>query len=168
MSVKHSLLSLIYEKPRHGYELKIGFEQMVQGLWPLNAGQVYTTLDRLERDHLVETPGHDKKDRKLYTITSAGKEELWKWLNQPVGRSLFKDEFYFKFLCADQVSYENKEEMIRNQKETMVKDLLHLTQLKKQMMTPENRTMKLLLEGALLHLDADIKWLDMLVDNEMA
>ncbi len=61
MSVKHSLLALLYEKPRHGYELKKGFEEMVQGMWPLNAGQVYTTLDRLERDRFVETPGHIKK-----------------------------------------------------------------------------------------------------------
>ncbi|MDX8047259.1 PadR family transcriptional regulator [Gracilibacillus sp. S3-1-1] len=165
MSVKHSLLALLNEKPRHGYELKIGFEEMVQGMWPLNAGQVYTTLDRLERDSLVETPGHDKKDRKLYTITVAGKEELWSWLQEPVGRSLFKDEFYFKFVCANQVSYENRDTMIRNQKETMMKEVLHLTDLKKQMISSDNETMRLLVEGALLHLEADIKWLDMIADS---
>ncbi|MFD1609655.1 PadR family transcriptional regulator [Oceanobacillus luteolus] len=160
MSVKHSLLALIYEKPRHGYELKTGFESLVEGLWPLNAGQVYTTLDRLERDSFVESPGHDKKDRKLYTITQAGKEELWSWLNEPVGRSLFKEEFYIKFLCASHVSYENKKTMIRNQKETILKDILHLTQLRKQMSLSGNDTMKLLIEGALLHLEADMKWLE--------
>lgn len=80
MSVKHSLLALLFEKPRQGYELKTGFDELVQGMWLLNVGQVYTTLDRLERDKLVESPGHDQKDRKLYTITSAGKEELWNWL----------------------------------------------------------------------------------------
>ncbi|QKY69097.1 PadR family transcriptional regulator [Lentibacillus sp. CBA3610] len=165
MSVKHSLLALLYEKSRHGYELKTGFEELVQGMWPLNAGQVYTTLDRLERDLLVQSPGHDKKDRKLYTITQAGKEELWSWLEEPVGRSLFKDEFYFKFLCASQVSYENKLNMIKNQKETMLKDILQLTQLKKQMSQSGNETMKMLIEGALLHLEADIKWLDMIVDR---
>lgn len=114
MSVKHSLLALLYEKSRHGYELKTGFEELVQGMWPLNAGQVYTTLDRLERDLLITSPGHDKKDRKLYTITQAGKEELWSWLEKPVERSLLKDEFYFKFLCASHVSYENKINMIKN------------------------------------------------------
>lgn len=160
MSVKHSLLALIYEKPRHGYELKTGFESLVEGLWPLNAGQVYTTLDRLERDSFVESPGHDKKDRKLYTITQAGKEELWSWLNEPVGRSLFKEEFYIKFLCASHVSYDNKKTMIRNQKETILKDILHLTQLRKQMSLSGNDTMKLLIEGALLHSEADMKWLE--------
>ena len=160
MSVKHSLLALLYEKPRHGYEVKVAFESVVEGLWPLNAGQVYTTLDRLERDALVESPGHDKKDRKLYTITQAGKEELWSWLEEPVGRSLFKEEFYFKFLCASHVSYENKQNMIRSQKETILKDILHFTQLRKQMSLSENETMKLLIEGALLHLEADMKWLE--------
>ncbi|WP_102029030.1 PadR family transcriptional regulator [Salirhabdus sp. Marseille-P4669] len=164
MSVKHSLLALLYEKPRHGYELKTGFEELVQGMWPLNAGQVYTTLDRLERDEFVTSPGHDKKDRKLYTITNAGQEELWSWLEKPVGRSLLKDEFYFKFLCASHVSYENKQTMIRNQKETMLKDVLHLTHLKKQMVIMDNKTMKMLIEGALLHLEADLKWLDMIAD----
>ncbi|MFA1819273.1 PadR family transcriptional regulator [Virgibacillus oceani] len=165
MSVKHSLLALLYEKSRHGYELKTGFEELVQGMWPLNAGQVYTTLDRLERDLLIESPGHDKKDRKLYTITQVGKEELWSWLEKPVERSLLKDEFYFKFLCASHVSYENKLNMIKNQKETMLKDILHLTQLRKQMNQSGNETMKMLVEGALLHLEADIKWLDMIVEE---
>lgn len=160
MSVKHSLLALLYEKPRHGYELKTEFESLVEGLWPLNAGQVYTTLDRLERDLLVKSLGHDKKDRKQYTITQAGKEELWSWMEEPVGRSLFKDEFYFKYLCASHVSYENKTNIIIRQKETIVKDILHFTQLRKQMSLSGNDTMKLLIEGALLHLEADMKWLE--------
>ncbi|MFD2656880.1 PadR family transcriptional regulator [Gracilibacillus thailandensis] len=166
MSVKHSMLALLYEKPRHGYELKTGFEELVQGMWPLNAGQVYTTLDRLERDALVESPGNDQKDRKLYTITQAGKEELWSWLEKPVGRSLLKDEFYFKFLCADHVAYGEKQTMIKKQKETMIKDVLHLTHLKKQMTQSGNDTMKMLIEGALLHLEADIKWLDILAGDQ--
>jgi DNA-binding PadR family transcriptional regulator len=165
MSVKHSLLALIYEKPRHGYELKTGFDDLVESMWPLNAGQVYTTLDRLERDELVQSPGHDKKDRKLYTITDQGKEELWSWLEQPVSRSLLKDEFYFKYLCASHIDYEDKNHMIRMQKQTMIKDVLHLTQLKKEMNQNGNQTMKMLVEGALLHLEADIKWLDMIAGN---
>lgn len=162
MSVKHSILALLYEKSRHGYELKTGFDELVQNMWPLNTGQVYTTLDRLERDGLVETPGHDNKDRKLYQVTDLGKEDLWLWLNEPVERSLLKDEFYFKYLCASHVDYEDKIVMIRAQKQTLMKDVLHLTHLKKQMRKSGNRTMNMLMEGALLHLEADIKWLDMI------
>lgn len=159
MSVKHSLLALLYERPRHGYELKIGFDELVEDLWALNTGQVYTTLDRLERDELITSPGHDKKDRKLYSITEAGKGELWIWMRKPVERSLLKNEFYFKYLCADHIHYEEKQEMIQAQKKLVLQDVLHLTRLMKQ---SENKTMKILIEGALLHLEADIKWLDMI------
>ncbi len=97
-------------------------------------------------------------------MTATGKQELWNWMEKPVGRSLFKDEFYFKFLCANHVSYENRKNMIKNQKVTMIKDILHLTHLKKQMTSAENKMMRLLIEGALLHLEADIKWLDMIAE----
>lgn len=159
MSVKHSLLALLYERPRHGYELKTGFDELVEDLWSLNTGQVYTTLDRLERDGLITSPGHDKKDRKLYSITEMGKEELWIWMRKPVERSLLKNEFYFKYLCAGHINYQEKQEMIQAQKMLVLKDVLHLTRLMKQ---SENKTMKILIEGALLHLEADIKWLDMI------
>lgn len=162
MSVKHALLALLYEKPRHGYELKTGFDELVLEMWPLNAGQVYTTLDRLERDKLVESPGHDQKDRKLYTITKQGKEELWSWLNKPVSRSVLKDEFYFKYLCADHVAFEDRQQMINQQKQMLIKEVLHLTQFKQQKNLSDNQTMQMLIEGALLHLEADIKWLDMI------
>lgn len=165
MSVKHSLLALLYERPRHGYELKTGFDELVQSMWPLNAGQVYTTLDRLERDNLVASPGNDKKDRKLYTITEQGEETLWAWLREPVERSLLKDEFYFKYLCASHVDYEDKQQMIQAQKQTMIKDVLHLTHMKQQMNRSGNDTMRMLVEGALLHLEADIKWLDMIAKD---
>ena len=165
MSVKHSLLALLYEKSRHGYELKTGFDELVQSMWPLNTGQVYTTLDRLERDGLVVTPGHDQKDRKLYMVTDLGKEDLWLWLKEPVERSLLKDEFYFKYLCASHVDYKDKKVMIQAQKQTLMKDVLHLTHLKKQMRQSENRTMNMLMEGALLHLEADIIWLDMIAKD---
>ena len=165
MSVKHSILALLYEKSRHGYELKTGFDELVQSMWPLNTGQVYTTLDRLERDGLVITPGHDKKDRKLYQVTDLGKEDLWLWLKEPVERSLLKDEFYFKYLCASHVDYEEKKVMIQAQKQSLMKDVLHLTHLRKQMRQSGNRTMNMLMEGALLHLEADIKWLDMIAKD---
>jgi|SRR5690625_3902434 len=165
MSVKHSLLALLYERPRHGYELKTGFDELVQDMWPLNTGQVYSTLDRLERDGLIESPGYDRKDRKLYVITDTGKENLWKWLQKPVERSLLKDKFYFKYLCASHVQYEDKKSLIQVQKQTLIKDVLHLTHLKKKMKQSGNRTMRVLIDGALLHLEADIKWLDMIVQD---
>jgi|SRR5690625_1092212 len=162
MSVKHSLLALLYEKPSHGYELKVGFDGLVENMWPLNTGQVYTTLDRLERDGLVISPGHDDKERKLYEITDKGKDELWQWMKKPVERSLLKNKFYFKYLCASYIDYDNKQTMIKEQQKSILSDVLHLTQLKREMKKSGNDTMIKLIDGALLHLEADQKWLELI------
>src|SRR5690625_1282056 len=165
MSVKHSLLALLYERPRHGYELKTGFDELVQDMLLLNTGQIYSTLDRVERDGLVEALANNRKDRTLYVNTDKGKEDLWQGLQKPVERSLLKDKFYIKYLCASHIKYEDKKSLIQVQKETLIKDVLHLTHLKKKMKQSENRTMRVLIDGALLHLEADMKWLDMIVQD---
>ena len=55
MSVPHALLALLSEGPKYGLRLQKEFEARTGEVWPLNVGQVYTTLQRLERDGLVET-----------------------------------------------------------------------------------------------------------------
>ena len=77
MSVPHALLALLSEGPKYGLRLQNEFESRTGEVWPLNVGQVYTTLQRLERDGLVETDdGEDERSRKRYRITSAGDREL--------------------------------------------------------------------------------------------
>lgn len=163
MSVKHAILALLYESPRHGYEVKIGFDDLVQKKWSLNPGQVYTTLDRLVRDGLVESPGQDKKDRKLYSITTLGREETHNWLREPVERSILKDEFHFKWLCARKISFREEREMILKQKELIIKEIMKITHLKKQLKSDNQDSMELVVEGALLHLDADLKWTELML-----
>lgn len=163
MSVKHAILALLYGKSRHGYEIKIGFDDLVQKKWDLNAGQVYTTLDRLVRDGLVESPGQDKKDRKLYSITDLGKKETQDWLKEPVKHSILKDEFHFKWLCARKINFEEEQDMIQKQRELIVKDILYLTHFKKQMKSDKQESMEILVEGALLHLEADLKWTELML-----
>lgn len=162
MSVKHAILTLLCSKPRHGYEIKTGFDELVQKTWPLNPGQVYTTLDRLERDGLIESPGQDEKDRKLYSITDKGHKEVYEWLDHPVERSLLKDEFYFKWLCARRMEKELESRLIDQQKVLIVKEILHLTKFKQQLKQMGQEDMELLIEGALLHLEADMKWLELI------
>lgn len=161
MSVKHAILGLVYTKPRHGYEIKTQFDQLVYHKWPLNTGQVYTTLERLVRDGLVTSLGEDEKDRKQYDITAAGKEELHRWLLQPVTRSLLKDEFYFKMLCARQIHFHQEKDMIKHQRDLVIKEILQLTQFKNTLDEEQDRDMLWLVEGGLLHLEADLRWLDM-------
>ena len=84
MSVPHALLALLSEGPKYGLRLQNEFEARTGEVWPLNVGQVYTTLQRLERDGLVETDdGESEGTRKRYRTTSAGTQELADWLRTP-------------------------------------------------------------------------------------
>src|SRR5829696_9581100 len=86
MSVRFGLLALLDEAPSHGYNLKTAFERRTGGSWALNIGQVYTTIQRLERDGLVESAGTPSidDDRREYRITPAGREQLATWFDHPV------------------------------------------------------------------------------------
>lgn len=84
MSIRHSLLALLQEGPRYGYQLRGEFEERTGATWPLNIGQVYTTLDRLERDALVKKEGDDGEGHVVYSITAAGRAEVMGWFAQPV------------------------------------------------------------------------------------
>lgn len=87
MSIKHSLLALLQESPRYGYQLRGEFEERTGSTWPLNIGQVYTTLDRLERDALIQKDGDDGEGHVIYSITAAGRTEVMGWFAQPVAAS---------------------------------------------------------------------------------
>ncbi|MUT64876.1 PadR family transcriptional regulator [Paenibacillus sp. NEAU-GSW1] len=161
MSVKHAILGFLYQKPRHGYEIKTEFEQMVHKQWPLNTGQIYTTIDRLVRDKFVEPLEGEDQDRKQYMILEEGKKELLDWLLQPVERSLFKDEFYFKLLCAQKINYQDISAMINGQKAKTMQSILQMTRVKTTLNETKEAAMLLLLEGSLLHLEADLRWLEL-------
>ena len=99
MAVREGLLALLREGPRHGYQLKTEFEAATGGVWPLNVGQVYTTLDRLERDGFVTMAEAD--GQKTYSITLAGVDELGAWWEAvPVDEPPPRDELMLKMLMA--------------------------------------------------------------------
>src|SRR6187455_290113 len=106
MAIREGLLALLDEGPRHGYQLKTDFEAITGGVWPLNVGQVYTTLDRLERDGLVTS--HDDPSRatggpqRTYALTAAGREELGSWwtATPPTNDPPPRDELVLKVLMA--------------------------------------------------------------------
>ena len=84
MSVRLGLLALLAQEPMYGARLRAEFEARTGGTWPLNVGQVYTTLSRLERDGLVEAVGEDAEGRIAYRLTSAGRTEVTQWWTSPV------------------------------------------------------------------------------------
>jgi DNA-binding PadR family transcriptional regulator len=101
MSIKYALLSLLNQQPHHGYQLKTAVEDWLGQSWPLNIGQVYTTLARLERDGLVAAGEVDAQGRQTYQITPAGREALTDWFATPVPRDgLVRDELLVKLVAA--------------------------------------------------------------------
>src|ERR1017187_2224399 len=102
MSVRHALLALLSEGPKYGLQLRQEFESRTGEVWPLNVGQVYTTLQRLERDGLVESDGTDGEGpQKAFRITAEGADELAQWLRTPPDLSSPpRDELVIKVLVA--------------------------------------------------------------------
>lgn len=159
--LKFALLGLLAKEPRHGYELKTLFEEILGGAWPLNEGQVYTTLARLERDGLVDcevVQQHLLRDRKVYRLTALGWEALAEWLAEPVtGEVRIKDEFFVKVLIHSLVDSGDPLALIWSQREEYLRALAELNDLRSGDQTAATM---LLLEGAALHVEADLRWLD--------
>src|ERR1700750_365931 len=105
MSVRHALLALLSEGPKYGLQLRDEFEERTGEVWPLNVGQVYSTLQRLERDGLIESDGEEEAGpQKSSHLTSDGGVELDAWLRTPPDLSSPpRDELVIKVLVADRV-----------------------------------------------------------------
>ena len=131
--LKHTLLGLLAQGSRHGYDLKNTFETLLGGIWPLNIGQVYTTLARLERDGLVESqlvPQDLLPDRRVYTITESGYRELKRWLSEPATETIhMKDKFFIKLLVHQMVNSEDALDLIRKQRQSNMQTLGKLTSI---------------------------------------
>jgi DNA-binding PadR family transcriptional regulator len=161
--LKYALMGLLARKPRHGYELKSVFEAMLGGTWPLNIGQVYTTLARLERDGLVENRLVSQDllpNRKVYSLTEAGQKELARWLAEPtMGAIRLKDEFFIKLLVHRLVGSGDPLALVWKQRPVYMQTLAQLNALQADPSLDPATT--LLIEGAILHVEADLKWLDL-------
>ncbi|API92587.1 PadR family transcriptional regulator [Virgibacillus pantothenticus] len=160
MSVRYGILTLLSVKQHHGYELKIELDSLLGLKGKINPGQIYTTLDRLTRDGLVTSPGFDEQDRRLYDIHLKGKEELNKWLIEPVAYSNTKEDFFFKWSCARRTNSELEKMMLTQQKELIVKEVMELTKLKTELLMEGDENRYLLVTGTLLHLEADLTWIN--------
>ena len=101
MSVRQALLALLEQGPMYGYQLRSEFERRTGSTWPLNVGQVYTTLTRLERDGLVAESGDDGEGHVVYRVTDAGRDEVATWFTTPVERTQPpRDELAIKLALA--------------------------------------------------------------------
>ena len=160
MSVRHALLGLLAEGPKYGHQLRREFETRTGDVWPLNVGQVYTTLQRLERDGLVTSDDSGEDERqKGYRITDAGGDELSTWLRTPEFSGPPRDELVIKVLVALQMPGVDAHEVIQIHRRYLVELMQQWTRIKED----ESRLdlpLALVVDAELFRLDAVIRWLD--------
>lgn len=176
MSIKHGLLALLGERPRHGYQLKTAFEARTGGTWPLNVGQVYTTLQRLERDGLVSAADAGQDGTVTYALTDAGRDEVASWWSSTVDRHPPpRDELAIKVALALGSSAADAGEVVRTQRIRTVRTLQWLTRLRADADAPlttnggaevdgagpyPDRATALILDRLIFEADAEARWLD--------
>ncbi|MGW0563515.1 PadR family transcriptional regulator [Streptomyces sp. NPDC003016] len=179
MSIRHGLLALLEHGPRYGSQLRTEFESRTGATWPLNVGQVYTTLARLERDGMVVQDGEDGAGHALYAITDAGRGELKSWFERPVDRaSPPRDELAIKLAMAVGAPGVDIRAVIQAQRHATLKAMQDYTRLKARALAAveveaaveaesedgeqarDDIAWLLVLEQLIFQTEAEARWLD--------
>ena len=160
--VRNGLLALLLRGPMHGYKLRSEFEASTGTTWPLNIGQVYTTLARLERDGLVAPVGEaDAEGRVAYHLTDAGREEVARWFATPVERqSRPRDELAIKLAMALMTEGVDVHAVLQAQRTATLRSLQELTRLKAGADEVADAAWLLVLESMIFKAEAEVRWLD--------
>jgi DNA-binding PadR family transcriptional regulator len=167
MSVRYATLGLISQKPRHGYETRVAFESLVGGdeNWDVKPAQIYTTLERLEQAGLISRSSDlgegDEPSRRVYQITLKGEESLNQWFSEGVVPEHQRDEFFIKLMLALISGRASPSRLIQLQRTLLFKEL-HATTMQREGYDPSTEMAQILLiDKAIMHLEADLRWLDM-------
>jgi DNA-binding PadR family transcriptional regulator len=162
MSLKFGILGLLAERPLHAYSVKARFEDLLGGSWEVNIGQVYTTIQRLERDGLVE-PAEPRGDRGRlpYRLTGEGRKALETWLTEPeLEPQQLREAIYLKLLLAARVANGDLSALLARQRRVYLQQLKDLAVVEEEARSQGRDDLALLYQGALLHTEADLKWVD--------
>lgn len=160
MSVRHALLALLSEGPKYGLQLRQEFEARTGEVWPLNVGQVYTTLQRLERDGLVASEDGDEGPQKGYRLTEPGRSELLHWLQEPqADPSPPRDELLIKVLVAVQVPGVEVDEVIQVHRRHLLELMQRYTAVKADA-AEDDVALALVVDAELFRIEGAIRWLD--------
>jgi DNA-binding PadR family transcriptional regulator len=163
MSVRHALLAFLSEGPKYGLQLRQEFEESTGEVWPLNVGQVYTTLQRLERDELIESDDGEEEvgPQKSFQITRAGRKELDDWLSTPPDMTQPpRDELVIKVLAALRVPGVSVRDVIQIHRRYLVELMQQWTRLKEDE-ADFDLAFALVVDAELFRLDSVVRWLDM-------
>jgi DNA-binding PadR family transcriptional regulator len=167
MSLRFGVLGLLAEEPLHGYQVKQRFEEMLCGTWEVNIGSVYQALQRLERDGLVATIG-DRGDRgrQAYRTTEAGLSALKEWLEDPDSQPLLlREEVYVKLLLLGRHTNGGLPGLLKRQRHVYLQRLRDLKDQEKLAREQGRPQLALLFKGGQLHTEADLKFLDAVVEE---
>lgn len=167
MTVRHGLLALLAERPMGVYELRKEFDSRTGGTWPLNIGQVYTTMQRLVRDGLAEMlpPDYEVSDVEPYRLTEAGYEAAENWWTRPVDRSTpERDEFVIKLALATTSPGVDVAAVVQVQRVESMRALRDYTRLKSNgpasPSTRDELAWSLVIDNLIFSVEAEVRWLD--------
>ena len=165
MSVKHTLLALLYQHPMHGYELGKQLTLTVNAEWDVKPGQIASTLTRLKEADLVDyevQEAEDAPDRKVFRLTDKGVEELRQWFLAPEVRDYrLGDTFYIKLVLSLIDGPVEPEQVLIAQRRELYQQLHQVTELRRKADLQRDLPWILLLESATMHLEADLRWIEM-------
>jgi DNA-binding PadR family transcriptional regulator len=167
MSLRFAVLGLLAEQPLHGYQVKQSFEDLLGGTWEVNIGQVYQTIQRLERDGLVRAAG-DRGDRgrQAYDVTDAGRDALAEWLGDPEQQpQVLREEIYIKLALLGRHADGRLGQVLDSQRRVYLQRLRDLADQVRAAQAAGRTELALLVRGALLHTEADLKWLDVCAEE---
>ena len=164
MSIRQSLLAILDQGPCYGYQLRTEFDRRTGSTWPVNVGQIYSTLDRLERDGLVTKAESDAEGQIYYEITAHGSAEVATWLGSPVVRAAAaRDELAIKLAIAVTLPGVDIAEVIQVQRAATLASLQEYTRTKAATDDPESAeelAWLLVIDSLIFAAEAEVRWLD--------
>jgi DNA-binding PadR family transcriptional regulator len=162
MSIRQGILALLADGPRHGYQLRVEFEERTGSTWPLNVGQVYTTLSRLERDGLVVALDGEHDAQKRYALTDLGRAELAAWFTTPVHREdRPRDELAIKLAMAAELADTDLHDVVQTQRTDTMRALQDYTRLRRMSEADDGElSWQIVLDSLIFATEAEVRWLD--------
>lgn len=163
-------MGLLAARPMHGYDLKLGLEELLGSTSPVNVGQIYTAIAKLEKSGFIEASLErtgSSPEKKVYHLTPAGLDELYRWFAHPVERLNLRNELFIKLSLARRTGRFDTAAIIRSQRATYLRGMQELTSLRESRQDEQgghggpDGDVGLLIEGAILRIEADLKWLEL-------